>query len=375
VDLSLSALDDPDDGLISSYKWKSNLLCGIYKEELSSSVYFPQKAEVDIVRKHQDLLKKKKYSFMVVKHSLMRLKTTKQEVYVFKDKDSPPLEQNNYINYSSCVLDKIKTPRSNPVCEKIKKLYSPELILAPEPTKIGVSGIQTTKNFQTSQSKQFVRNYLKTKAVSTEELRTASDDNKPDEASDINGSAFDSCRELQITATALRDCVPSPYDCEGLAFRKGDLIKVTSMNANGIWRGRCQNREGNFKFIDVKLHNPLKRHQKKMQSQLQNVKSKSVSDLLTAVHLENLTSVFVLNGYDTADDIKHLSVDDLDYLGIDDTTRDIILDSVDKVLPEKDPRTGSDSSIRKDSGFNSSDSDVSSATESYFLPSKTFLYP
>ena len=310
---------------------------------------------------------------MVVKHSLMRLKTTKQEVYVFNDKDSPPLEKQNCINYSSCVPDKFKTPRSNFVGEKIKKVNSPELKPA-KTTKIGVSGIQTTKNFQTSQSKQFVRNYLKTKAVSTEELRIGSDD-KPDEPSDINGNASKSCREVHITATALRDCVPSPYDSEGLAFRKGDLIKVTSMNANGIWRGRCQNREGNFKFIDVKLHNPMKRHQKKMQSQLTNVKSKSVSDLLTAVHLENLTSVFVLNGFDTADDIKHISVDDLDYLGIDDNTRDIILDSVDKALPEKDSRTSSDSSIIKDSGFNSSDSDISSATESYFLPSKTFLYP
>ena len=54
-----------------------------------------------------------------------------------------------------------------------------------------------------------------------------------------------------------------------------------------------------------------------------------MSDLLTAVHLENLTSVFVLNGYDTTEDIKHISVDDLDYLGIEDTrAKDIILDTV-----------------------------------------------
>ena len=52
-------------------------------------------------------------------------------------------------------------------------------------------------------------------------------------------------------------------------------------------------------------------------------KSKSVSDLLSAIHLENLTSVFVLNGYDSTDDFKNLSVDDLDYLGIDDHVKDL----------------------------------------------------
>ena len=52
-------------------------------------------------------------------------------------------------------------------------------------------------------------------------------------------------------------------------------------------------------------------------------KSKSVSDLLSAIHLENLTSVFVLNGYDSTDDFKNLSIDDLDYLGIDDHVKDL----------------------------------------------------
>ena len=52
-------------------------------------------------------------------------------------------------------------------------------------------------------------------------------------------------------------------------------------------------------------------------------KSKSVSDILSAIHLENLTSVFVLNGYDSTDDFKNLSVDDLDYLGIDDHVKDL----------------------------------------------------
>ena len=41
---------------------------------------------------------------------------------------------------------------------------------------------------------------------------------------------------------------------EALAFRKGDIIKVTEMNVNGLWRGLCRGKKGTFKFIDVKTH-------------------------------------------------------------------------------------------------------------------------
>ena len=104
-----------------------------------------------------------------------------------------------------------------------------------------------------------------------------------------------------------------------------------------------------------------------------------MSDLLTAVHLENLTSVFVLNGYDTTEDIKHISVDDLDYLGIEDSrAKDIILDTVQDLnihqqSHEKEPSPGP--SVEDNSGFNSSESEISTTeSPSYFLPHKSYLY-
>ena len=36
-------------------------------------------------------------------------------------------------------------------------------------------------------------------------------------------------------------------------FRKGDVIQVTKVCDNGLWRGRINKKEGNFKFIDVEL--------------------------------------------------------------------------------------------------------------------------
>ena len=88
------------------------------------------------------------------------------------------------------------------------------------------------------------------------------------------------------------------------------------MNPNGIWRGRLGDREGNFKFIDVRVQEdpPLKKDQV-----VRNLpRSKSVSDLLSAISLERLTPLFVLNGYDTTGDIMDITEEDLEYLGIQD---------------------------------------------------------
>ena len=207
-------------------QWKTNLLCGVYKQELSSSVYFPSIKDSDDKNTHEDILKKKKYSFMVIKHSLMRLKTTKQEVYFLKD--SPPSTQ--HVNYSSCASS-VPTPRS--ACEKIKKVDSAETDRVDDVP--GGSEFQATENFQTSQSKQFVRNYLKTKTGSTGELAPPPPPSgeKPDEARrDVNGnvpetgesagdehSAEEEEDAVLFLAVAVRDCIPSPYDTEALAFR------------------------------------------------------------------------------------------------------------------------------------------------------------
>merc|ERR1719295_2044667 len=118
-------------------------------------------------------------------------------------------------------------------------------------------------------------------------------------------------------AIALKDCHPSPYDRQALAFRRGDRIEVMRMGPTGIWRGRCRGREGNFKFIDVRTEKQPKKKRTMEASPTRRIsRSQSVTDLLSSMSLENLTSVFVLNGYDTAEDIEQLCEEDLEYLGI-----------------------------------------------------------
>merc|ERR1719411_526614 len=144
-------------------------------------------------------------------------------------------------------------------------------------------------------------------------------------------------------AIAVKDCYPSPYDRQALAFRRGDRIEVIRMGPTGIWRGRCRGKEGNFKFIDVRTEKQPKRTLE-ASSTRRISRSQSVSDLLSSMSLENLTSVFVLNGYDTAEDIEQLCEDDLEYLGItEEETREMLLDTA-RHLARRDSAIGLDSS-------------------------------
>merc|ERR1712088_1161483 len=144
-------------------------------------------------------------------------------------------------------------------------------------------------------------------------------------------------------AVAVKDCHPSPYDRQALAFRRGDRIEVMRMGPTGIWRGRCRGREGNFKF----------------------------TDLLSSMSLENLTSVFVLNGYDTAEDIEQLCEEDLEYLGItEEETRELLLDTA-RHLARRDSAIDLDSpsSSTMESPSSSSNNDSTSSSSSSILDS------
>merc|ERR1712244_95404 len=143
----------------------------------------------------------------------------------------------------------------------------------------------------------------------------------------------DPLEPVLFTATAIRDHVPHPYDNTGLPFRAGDEIEVTSVNENGVWSGWCNNRSGQFKFIDVKKVDPRRRENFSQSfPQLENIcqRSKSVTDLLSSINLENLIPKFVLNGFDTTASIKTMNDDDLEYLGVtDDHTKDLIMGTID----------------------------------------------
>ena len=231
---------------------------------MSASTYLPtqqdgsrQEFQINTRKKQQDFLRKKKYSLMVMKESLMRVKTSKHDVYVVSDHTNGSAGDRLRLNYGT-KSDKLISSRPSgekiqsgpaagqhqpPIQETTGSVWSDHDTTVPQPLSV---------NFQTSQSRLFVRNYLKSKTGSSGELNYGSS------LHDVHCHPIARRAQLEpktlLTARALKDCVPSPYDTEALAFRKGDTIKVTEMNASGLWRGECRGREGKFKFIDVKTH-------------------------------------------------------------------------------------------------------------------------
>merc|ERR1711963_8606 len=175
-------------------------------------------------------------------------------------------------------------------------------------------------------------------------------------------------KRVVCEAIAVKDCHPSPYDKQALAFRRGDRIEVIRMGPTGIWRGRCRGKEGNFKFIDVRTEKqPKKRVEASPTRRIS--RSQSVSDLLSSMSLENLTSVFVLNGYDTAEDIEQLNEEDLEYLGItEEVTREMLLDTA-RHLARRDSALDLDSPSSSTLESPTSTIDSSSSSSSSILDS------
>ncbi|XP_063693945.1 crk-like protein [Bolinopsis microptera] len=56
-----------------------------------------------------------------------------------------------------------------------------------------------------------------------------------------------------VTAVAIMDRNPSAYDQKFLAFKAGDIIRVTKQNEDGLWEGECEGRTGLFPFNHVKV--------------------------------------------------------------------------------------------------------------------------
>jgi len=56
-----------------------------------------------------------------------------------------------------------------------------------------------------------------------------------------------------VTAVAIMDRHTNAYDQKFLAFKAGDIIKVTKQNENGLWEGECNGRTGLFPFNHVKI--------------------------------------------------------------------------------------------------------------------------
>ncbi|KAK9506211.1 hypothetical protein O3M35_008185 [Rhynocoris fuscipes] len=128
-------------------------------------------------------------------------------------------------------------------------------------------------------------------------------------------------------ARALVDAQPNHYDPDALRFKKGDIIEVLKMSKSGVWRGRVHGRTGHFKFINVELLSPgmpsglqtnLDTHHPPSKQHRMANRPLTLEEMLTAIHMEEHMSLFVLNGYEDLESFCEIREEDLDYLGLTD---------------------------------------------------------
>jgi len=168
-------------------------------------------------------------------------------------------------------------------------------------------------------------------------------------------------------ARAITDCVPSPYDRDALPFSKDDLIDIIAMNASGLWRGRCGDRVGNFKFINVEILSNRCRRRSRSRS-LRKIKRKpgTIAEVMKVINMDEHLPVFVLNGYENLTLFKDLDDEELDYLGISDNNqREKLLAIAELLFPDdtkEDHESDNSSDDSSESGFadvNSDESNIS----------------
>ena len=101
-------------------------------------------------------------------------------------------------------------------------------------------------------------------------------------------------------ARATVDYTPSPYDRNTLKFNKGDVINIISMNASGLWKGKCKGRVGNFKFVNVEIicKTPERKRSRSRSLRRLRKKPQTINEALKILKMEEHAAIMILNGYE-----------------------------------------------------------------------------
>ncbi|XP_072900917.1 SAM domain-containing protein SAMSN-1-like isoform X2 [Hemitrygon akajei] len=116
------------------------------------------------------------------------------------------------------------------------------------------------------------------------------------------------------------DFTPSPYDTDSLKLKTGDIIKIINKSTMGTWTGMLDGRLGNFKFIYVDVLPNEEDTAKKFRPHRRSTQPvpDSLQELLEGIQLKDLYSTFLLNGYQSLEDLKDLKESHLIELNITD---------------------------------------------------------
>ena len=221
VDLHL----DPEDNLLSNYKWKRNFLCGVYREEISSSIIYTRHASGDgyVVKDEgsiRDIYKgtdnwdtsenmfergrirtnnwrMKKFSALK-KKAVMNVKTVKHEVTIVGTACGDGLNNNDNESKNTRTLG-----------ENASEKYS-------QGNTSEYAGKNTNMTMKTTrqncQAKQFQRKYLKTtkSSGSLGDLTIVTKHEEENKQSLKLSKTNDD--PIICRVVAIKSCVPSPYE-------------------------------------------------------------------------------------------------------------------------------------------------------------------
>ena len=213
-----------------------------------------------------------------------------------------------------------------------------------------------------SRSAERLRGYIRPEATAasgpgSEVRRQSSGHTWASEAASPRASDEATCPVLG-QARALVTCRPSPYDRDALAFQAGDTIDILHMNPNGQWRGRCDQRVGQFKFVHVELLVPARntrsrprpghahKHGRGGAELQQPAPAWNIYDVMRILDMQHHLPVFVLNGYEDLTLFKDLDEDELDYLGVHDSKhRENLIEMAAILFPEEHKNSSDNESL------------------------------
>ena len=211
-----------------------------------------------------------------------------------------------------------------------------------------------------SRSAERLRGYIRPEATAAsgpEVRRQSGGHTWASEAASPRASDEATCPVLG-QARALVTCRPSPYDRDALAFQAGDTIDILHMNPNGQWRGRCDQRVGQFKFVHVELLVPARntrsrprpghahKHGRGGAELQQPAPAWNIYDVMRILDMQHHLPVFVLNGYEDLTLFKDLDEDELDYLGVHDSKhRENLIEMAAILFPEEHKNSSDNESL------------------------------
>ncbi|XP_076466239.1 uncharacterized protein LOC143297702 [Babylonia areolata] len=119
-------------------------------------------------------------------------------------------------------------------------------------------------------------------------------------------------------ARAKVDFTPPEGDTDSLTYKKGDIIHIMATTPGGHGRGAMRGVVGGFSLTNVEILSMPQYHKPPHKPHKNTCKPKprSVEDLMTRIGLEQLTKVFVDNGFDTLEIFSEIDEGDLNTLGI-----------------------------------------------------------